>query len=98
MQSLLSKTAFEIFRLEKQSLSLGWRLAQACREAAVGGWHPGCWSAQEQQQGTNPSMHAGGSGKLESEPLQGTGTSPFVSLKENLNRRAKITTTAPGKV
>lgn len=45
----------------------------------------------------SPGMHAGGSGKLESEPLQGTGTSPFASPKENLNWHAKITTPALGK-
>lgn len=63
----------------------------------MGGMAFGLLVCQEQQQGASTGVYAGGSGKLESEPLQGTGTSQFASPKEDLNWRAEIATSSPGK-
>lgn len=76
---------------------MGRRLIRAYREAATGGMASGLLVCQEQQQGASPGVHAGGSGKLESEPLQGTGNSQFASPKEDLNWRAEIATPSAGK-
>lgn len=61
------------------------------------GMAPGLLVCQEQQQGASAGVHAGGSGNLESEPLQGTGSSQSASPKEDLNWHAEIATPSPGE-